>query len=168
MVKRKTIWVAEIEEEDNPTFDTKKEATDEENKYKQKKEIEKLAPIFRKYFKTYYKGKEYESYVHFCVDCGKKLLEYDYYYDGHRNERGDCIYRDPEFKTLFDGSRCGKCHEKIIKLFEKMMQFHMEKTNKILIIDTNLWVWTSRKNHENIINLFKIIEFYDKNKKSRH
>ena len=53
--------------------------------------------------------KDYRWEKH-CVDCGKVVLKWDTYYDGHRNEAGDKIVDEGE--RFFRRYRCDDCLDK--------------------------------------------------------
>jgi len=164
MVRRKITWIAEIEEHPQE-FVKKKDAVLAEEEYNIDNEIKKLNGIFRKYFKTDYDDNHrYDSYVYFCVDCGIKLLEYAVEYDGHRNERGNVIYKhDGPAPKFFDGNRCEPCDKKVFKLFQEMLGSYIFSRNKEILIDIRDWYNTSRKNKKILLQIMKIVELWDKN-----
>lgn len=49
-------------------------------------------------------------YKKHCILCGKLLLRYEKWYDGHRNEPGDLAERHSCVRTS-DGYRCVSCEE---------------------------------------------------------
>ena len=164
MVKKKITWTVEVEEYVGEKiikeFSTKKEAVQAEKEYKLKKEIEKLEPIFRKYFKE---SDRYNRYLHRCVDCGKKILEFECIWDHDRNSLGKCIYEySGKTEKLFDGSRCEKCHAKIIRLFEKILNLTtIDDIGQIVFSNDSSLYGQDKKS---ILNLYKTVDFWDKNK----
>ncbi len=173
MPKRKTIWIAELTRE-NREFLTKKEATQAEEEDKLNLKITELSKVFRKYFKTYHESNShpgrYPRYLFLCVDCGKKVLEYECRWDGHRNEIGDIIFQGDGVVTLLDGKRCKECNEKIEKLLEKMLLFHSQETKIIHIFSLDKWksFYNKKIDKETLLHILEVVDYYDKNyKKSR-
>ena len=74
MAKQKIIWEA-VTGKKFKEFPTKEEALNAEETYKIRKRIDFLHSIFIKYFKE--DRKTYFNYEVECVDCGKKLFEYE-------------------------------------------------------------------------------------------
>ena len=164
MVQRKITWVAELGNK-TKEFPTKKEAEQAEKEYGTLEEIEKLNNIFRKYFKISYGEKDRgDKYLGLCVDCGEKLLEYNTEWDGHRNERGDILYSKPNKAIFLDGCRCPKCNDKIIRSFQEMLQFYQDKTHYRFFIDTKNWEQTYDQDREILAQIFRMVDFWDKNK----
>ena len=169
MVKRKTIWIAELGKR-TEDFPTKKEAIEKEREYNLSLKISKLASIFEKYFKTHYDEKDqYSIYFSSCVDCGKKLIEYtEEIFIKHEAE--EKIKKTiNKYIRLFGGFRCEKCNKKAAELFNKMILFFIKKNNHIKLkinIDIRQWkeinYWA--KNKTAVLSLFQIVEFWDKNK----
>jgi len=52
--------------------------------------------------------KDDTRYKKHCVLCGKLLLRYENYWDGHRNERGDLVERHNNNRTP-NGYQCVSC-----------------------------------------------------------
>ena len=170
MPKRKTIWIAELSKE-NKEFSTKKEATQAEEEDRLNLKIKELSIVFRKYFKTLHKSNSCPSrYLFLCVDCGKKVLEYEMKYDGHRNERGDIIFQGDGVVILFDGKRCSKCNKKIEKLLEEMLSLHSQETKITHVFSLDKWrsFYNKKIDKETLLHILEVVDYYDKNyKKSR-
>ncbi|NGX64083.1 MAG: hypothetical protein KR126chlam6_01507 [Candidatus Anoxychlamydiales bacterium] len=168
MPKKKITWIAETGKYPLE-FSTKKEAVAVEKEYNFEEKIKKLSVILRKYFKTYYKDNRFQKYIYFCVDCGKKLLEYKCENDGHRNERGDVIFQENNIVTLFDGMRCKKCNKKTEKLFEKMLCFYFKKNKIVHIFSIENWksFYYKDMNKTILLHILKIVDYYDKNFKKK-
>jgi len=167
MVRKKITWMAELGKYPKE-FPTKKKAVEAEEEYKLEQNIYDLENIFRKYFKTYYGDRDrYDSYLYFCVDCGKKLLQYKCENDGHRNERGAIIFSDKEADTFFEGMRCKKCYEKAKKLFEKMILFYFKKTKIVNILCLDSWASFRNVDKNTKLNIFEVVNYYDRNFKKK-
>ena len=166
MPKKKTTWIAKVGKY-SEEFSTKKEAVEAEE-YKNNQKITKLSVVFRKYFKTHYKTNDFQKYLYLCVDCGKKILEYDCYYDGHRNEKGDIIFQDKEAVELFDGKRCKKCNKKAEKLFEKIL-LYSEKSENINTFNSTTWksFYYKKMDRKTLLYILEIIDYYDKRPKKK-
>ena len=169
MVRRKSIWIAETD--DKKWYATKGEAYAAELESKERKEIDKLEPIFRKYFKKDYGKKDrYNSYLYLCVGCGKKILEYDSVWDGHRSNRGEVLFRDSDATKLFNGWICSKCHDKIVKLIQEMIALYNNDKNTLLVIDLRFWkeIYVCySKDKKMLLQLSRMVEYYHKSKKKK-
>ena len=112
------------------TFGEKKAAADCETDCKHKEEIESLRKERQKYFPIYHSDDD--RYIKHCIDCGKRVAEWECEYDGHRNERGSQCFDDKDARVIMGGRRCKDC----TSVFEKklmVLQGSKDKTvQKIL------------------------------------
>ena len=65
--------------------------------------------------------KEDSRYTKYCVCCGDPVIEYDSYYDGHRNEVGDLIRSKP-FSNVLGSRVCDDCQgsAKLSRMYKKL------------------------------------------------
>ena len=85
---------------------------------KHKEEIEKV-------LKTHHKDDT--RYKKHCVDCGERLLEWEYVITPVETYPGECIYRDKKRQKDFDGLRCLECAKKIKKfLYDALIKYKKE------------------------------------------
>ena len=74
-------------------------------------------------YKTFHNKDDYLT--RYCVDCGKKVLEYNSSWDGHRTERGDIIFKEAGYDVFLGGKRCADCHKKIyLKLVDTVVSVY--------------------------------------------
>lgn len=71
--------------------------------FEREKEIGKILPRFHK---------NDTRYLLHCVDCGKKLQEFERSFDGTETECGKVIF-EAERSKAFGGLRCPDCHTKL-------------------------------------------------------
>ena len=169
MVKRKVkvTWLATDELATNDCwqgeFPTKKEAERGLIEHQTKIELERLRKIFRKYFKV----EEYSSkYQIRCVDCDILLDAWEMEVSCYDNDRGNHSHHI-DSKKIFDGHRCLTCHEKALKLHQKMVDFHLKTQKTKFIIDIDCYTRLRNKTDGQKLNIFKVIENWDKNKKGK-
>jgi hypothetical protein len=159
MVRRKTIWVADIDGEEEE-FASKKEATEAEDKFRRKEEKREALELIDKYFPFHHKDTCRSR--KYCVGCGSLLLEFDTYYDGHRNElTGSIGYAVPSMSFL-EGLRCPECHKKAILKFNKMVKHFEQIHNTMVIIDPDLYKTIKDRDLESLKNIYNIIDTWDK------
>jgi hypothetical protein len=66
-----------------------------------------------------------DRYKKHCVECGRKLLEREKYYDGHRNEAGAVIFKDEKQFFFLSGRYCSPClRRKIEKITKAYLQVY--------------------------------------------
>jgi len=106
------------------TFSKKKPAADCETDCKGKQELETLRKERQKYFPIYHSTDD--RYEKHCVGCGKKLLEWEREYDGHRNEVGKLMFEEKSMKLIMGGRRCKEC----ALAFEKKLMILQQSKNK--------------------------------------
>lgn len=165
-MKRKTIWIAETSLGE-VECSSKVEAIKVEGTLKMQEEVELLEPIFQKYFRITYSEYEYNDYIHYCVDCGKKLFEYERIWDDeHRDEKGDLTYFTDDRIRFLSGWRCADCDKRAEELFLKMANFGPR-----LISMRNMRDIPLHKCHneglKETYSIYKMVEFYDKNYKRK-
>lgn len=71
--------------------------------FQKEKEIDKILPKYHK---------DDTRYLYHCVDCGTRLIEYEYSFDGINVEYGKVIFETERAKA-FQGLRCIDCHRKL-------------------------------------------------------
>ena len=104
-------------------FSKEKDARASEDKHVLEKETKKKIKIFQSIYKTFHNKDDYLT--RYCVDCGKKVLEYNSSWDGHRTERGDIIFKEPGYDVFLGGKRCADCHKKIyLKLVDTVVSVY--------------------------------------------
>lgn len=66
-----------------------------------------------------------DRYKKHCVECGRKLLEREKYYDGHRNEAGTVTFKDENQMLFLNGRYCSPClREKIRKIIKAYLKVY--------------------------------------------
>ncbi len=102
----------------NAVFPSPEAAAECEKQCKRGLEALAFKKEFRKLFHVSHRDDD--RYHQHCIDCGKLLLEWESYYDGHRNERGDIIMKE-NYATLFGGIYCYDCYDKLkLKIYKAM------------------------------------------------
>jgi hypothetical protein len=115
----------------NRKYQQKEEAIACEKACELIKEIESLKKERQKYFPTYHASDD--RYEKHCVDCGKKVAEWEYQFDGHRSEPGAQIFQEKNTTKIMGGRRCKNCSlEFEIKLTE--LQKSEDKTVRRIFI----------------------------------
>ncbi len=162
MVKRRTIWIAEIGDEEEGTCYCKKDAEALEHKHKVKEEIYDLENrVFRKYFKKYYSSDDqYDSYINLCVDCGVLISQTERICGIHRSERG-MTTTEMSSEVFFDGCRCEKCDQKAYELFGKMARHYDRKNKTLTLIGIRGWAWTYKQDKEEFLLILRLVECWD-------
>ena len=104
-------------------YETEARAIECERNCKEIKEFNRLSLSFDKLFpKRHHKDTKYLKH---CVLCGKKLIEIEAVWDGHRNECGDTIFKEPNICILESGRYCHDCyiphHKKMVEILVRNM-----------------------------------------------
>ena len=165
-MRKKIIWVAELQDGVTKECDTKKEALEAEELHQKKIRSRDLMDTFRKHFHIHFdQNDEHNRFLFPCVDCGIPLHEFECIFDTHRCERGEMtIYN--KTRTLFlDGWRCGECDGKAIKLFHEMNSFYAHMAGEEKIIDTRKLSRPPRNTQEEIdilLHILEMVDFYNK------
>jgi DNA-directed RNA polymerase subunit RPC12/RpoP len=166
MIKQKTTWLFindDVEEE----YQSKEEAEKAEEEYNSKQKVKRLTTIFQKYFRTYHKDNEFQKYIYLCVDCGKKLQEYDVESDGHRNSVGKILYKEKDTSYFLGGQRCKECDKKAKDLLNKMENVYSQNGRFRLSAPSEIWFvpWATikKENGYAFLTVLEIVEYYDKN-----
>jgi len=161
MVRRKTMWIADLGDGCHGEYPTKQMAQKAETEYNLSADISRLDYTFRKYFKEYFKKNDiYDRYVSLCVDCGKTLITWERICGVHRSERGKSTIHEKSLMFL-DGNRCVKCNKKIIKLFDSMTRDFDKKNNTLTVLSIGGWEYTHKHSKEDFLHILKIIENWD-------
>jgi len=119
MPKKETCWVCS---ECGESFSEQKNAIACEKKCIKKKIKSEL--LEKRWFIT--SSPSDTRYIKHCVYCGKKLVECDSCYDGHRNEIGDVIFIEEGIEKVLNGRWCSDC---VLILFDKLYLMISEKRN---------------------------------------
>jgi len=110
-------------------FNTEKAAKASEDKFALDKEVKQKIKIFETIYKQTHPKDDY--LIRHCVDCGKKVLEWDSAWDGHRTERGEVKFREPDYDVFLGGRRCKDCHKKIyLKLVDAVFFYQEAEIHK--------------------------------------
>jgi hypothetical protein len=138
MPTKKIVWVADcLRTKNKHEFSSKKAAIEFEKKEAIEKEIEDGLPLVEKYFKTQFSNDcctWSDQCRTFCVGCGKLISQYEEESDGYdRTYAGKNIYSEPH-DLFLDGFRCIPCHNKILKLYEKMVQLCFKNNKKVILM----------------------------------
>jgi hypothetical protein len=173
MPTKKIVWVANsLRTKNKHEFSSKAAALAFEKREAIDKEIEDGVLILEKYFKTKFSNNcctWNTSCRTFCVDCGKLISHYEEEEDGYdRTYPGKEIYSEPN-KLFLDGFRCMPCHNKIMKLYEKMVQLYFKNNKKVILMSfDSLWHFSKLSvNHQ--LELTRIVQcWHNRNKKNKN
>jgi len=105
----------------NKLFYDKKECTEHEQMCQKIRHSKEFQDEWINVFVKYHENSN--RYISYCPICEIKLIEYDRCYDGHRDERGKCIYSIP-YTEILGTKRCLSCtkkfKEKLLNLIKKV------------------------------------------------
>lgn len=112
-------------------FDSKKDAIECERrnlKDKFTKDKEKVFPtwVYSKKKDGTWDENEDSRYTFHCVVCGKVLIKYDTYWDGHRNNPGDLEYQG-EYSIIKGAKVCPDC---------QTIQILLDRLEKLRAVET--------------------------------
>jgi len=103
----KTIYVCEYCGNEYKTIEQVRSCEEKCLNFQKEKEKEKEKD---KILKKYHENDT--RYIYHCVDCGTKLIEYEYCFDGIDVERGIVIF-ETERARAFGGLRCIDCNREL-------------------------------------------------------
>jgi hypothetical protein len=173
MPTKKIVWVADsLRTKNKHEFSSKKAALAFEKTEAIAKEIEDGLPILGKYFKTQFSKDPWTwstPCITFCVDCGKLVSQYEEEQDGHdRTYPGKELYSEPN-RLFLDGFRCLKCHNKVMKLYEEMVQYYFKDNKKVILMSFDYLQNFSQLNTDHQLELIRIINcWHNRNKKNKN